>query len=141
MKVEALPRKAGTSSPPSANSVRSIARMTTASDPGRMKRCSLAAAAVRLARSAGYRGAGTVEFLLGGVLSRFRRIGTLTLGEQTPDGVASQIEFPCIVKPALQREFTNEFGEKVFRANDRKEFLDLCRRASHHTPVARSSRP
>jgi hypothetical protein len=28
----------------------------------------------------------TVEFLLGGVLSRFRRIGTLTLGERAPDG-------------------------------------------------------
>lgn len=61
---------------------------------------------------------------------------TFYIGEQTPDDVASRIEFPCIVKPALQREFTNEFGEKVFRANDRDEFLDLCRRASHHSLLA-----
>ena len=61
---------------------------------------------------------------------------TFYIGEQTPDDVASRIEFPCIVKPALQREFTNEFGEKVFRANDRDEFLDLCSRASHHSLLA-----
>lgn len=61
---------------------------------------------------------------------------TFYVGEQTPDEIASQIEFPCIVKPALQREFTNEFGEKVFRANDRREFLDLCGRASHHSLLA-----
>ena len=61
---------------------------------------------------------------------------TFYLREQTVEQVASQIEFPCIVKPALQREFTNEFGEKVFRAQDRGEFLDLCRRASHHSLLA-----
>lgn len=61
---------------------------------------------------------------------------TFYVGEQTPEQIAREIEFPCIVKPALQREFTNEFGEKVFRANDRKEFLDLCERARHHSLLA-----
>jgi predicted ATP-grasp superfamily ATP-dependent carboligase len=61
---------------------------------------------------------------------------TYYVGEQTPRQIAEEIVFPCIVKPALQREFTNEFGEKVFRANDRKEFLDLCDRARHHPLLA-----
>ena len=61
---------------------------------------------------------------------------TFYVGEQSPEQIAGTIEFPCIVKPALQREFTNEFGEKVFRANDRKEFLDLCARARHHSLLA-----
>src|SRR5262249_47781256 len=38
--------------------------------------------------------------------------GTYYIGEQTPEQIASRIKFPCIVKPALQREFTNEFGDK-----------------------------
>src|SRR5262245_16670808 len=33
---------------------------------------------------------------------------TYYLDEQTPESIASTIGFPCIVKPALQREFTNE---------------------------------
>ncbi|HZS45222.1 MAG TPA: carboxylate--amine ligase [Blastocatellia bacterium] len=57
---------------------------------------------------------------------------TYYLGKQTPEQIASSLEFPCIVKPALQREFTNEFGEKVFRAESRDEFLRLCERAAHH---------
>ncbi len=61
---------------------------------------------------------------------------TFYVGEQTPEQIAGEIEFPCIVKPTLQREFTNEFGEKVFRANDRREFLDLCARARHHSLLA-----
>ena len=61
---------------------------------------------------------------------------TYYVGEQTPERIAAEIRFPCIVKPALQREFTNEFGEKVFRANDRGEFLDLCARARHHSLLA-----
>ena len=61
---------------------------------------------------------------------------TYYVGEQRPDEIAAQMSFPCIVKPALQREFTNEFGEKVFRANTREEFLSLCERAAHHPLLA-----
>lgn len=61
---------------------------------------------------------------------------TWYVGEQTPDQIAAEIEFPCIVKPALQREFTNEFGEKVFRVETRDAFLEMCGRASHHPLLA-----
>jgi D-aspartate ligase len=61
---------------------------------------------------------------------------TFYLGEQTPQQIASEIEFPCIVKPALQREFTNEFGEKVFRVATREEFLAMCERAGRHALLA-----
>jgi D-aspartate ligase len=61
---------------------------------------------------------------------------TYYVGEHSPEQIASQIEFPCIVKPALQREFTNEFGEKVFRVESRKEFLEMCERAGHHPLLA-----
>jgi predicted ATP-grasp superfamily ATP-dependent carboligase len=61
---------------------------------------------------------------------------TFYIGEQAPEQIASEIKFPCIVKPALQREFTNEFGEKVLRAETREEFLLLCERAGHHPLLA-----
>jgi D-aspartate ligase len=61
---------------------------------------------------------------------------TFYIGEQTPEQVASEVSFPCIVKPALQREFTNEFGEKVLRAETRAAFLALCERAGHHPLLA-----
>jgi D-aspartate ligase len=61
---------------------------------------------------------------------------TYYVGEQSPDKIASEIEFPCIVKPALQREFTNEFGEKVFRVESREDFLQMCERAAHHPLLA-----
>jgi predicted ATP-grasp superfamily ATP-dependent carboligase len=61
---------------------------------------------------------------------------TYYVGEQRPEQIASEISFPCIVKPALQREFTNEFGEKVFHARTREEFLALCERAAHHPLLA-----
>jgi predicted ATP-grasp superfamily ATP-dependent carboligase len=61
---------------------------------------------------------------------------TYHLDRQRPEDVASQIGYPCIVKPALQREFTNEFGEKVFRAQTCDEFLELCTRASGHSLLA-----
>ncbi|HEY6328619.1 MAG TPA: carboxylate--amine ligase [Blastocatellia bacterium] len=57
---------------------------------------------------------------------------TFYLTEQKPEDIAAKIEFPCIVKPSLQREFTNEFGEKVFRAENRAHFLEMCERAAHH---------
>lgn len=61
---------------------------------------------------------------------------TYYVGEQSPEAIAAEIAFPCIVKPALQREFTNEFGEKVFRAASRAEFLALCERAARHPLLA-----
>lgn len=61
---------------------------------------------------------------------------TFYVGEQTPEQIASQIEFPCIVKPALQREFTNEFGEKVFRVETREAFFAMCERAARHPLLA-----
>lgn len=61
---------------------------------------------------------------------------TFYVSEQSPDEIANEIGFPCIVKPALQREFTNEFGEKVLRAESREEFLALCERAGHHALLA-----
>src|SRR6185369_4759179 len=61
---------------------------------------------------------------------------TFYVGEQTPEQIAAEISFPCIVKPALQREFTNEFGEKVLRAETREDFLALCERAGHHPLLA-----
>jgi D-aspartate ligase len=61
---------------------------------------------------------------------------TFYVGEQTPEQIAAEISFPCIVKPALQRAFTNEFGEKVLRAETREDFLLLCRRAGHHPLLA-----
>ena len=61
---------------------------------------------------------------------------TFYVGEQSPEQIASEIGLPCIVKPALQREFTNEFGEKVLRAESREDFLDLCERAAHHALLA-----
>jgi len=61
---------------------------------------------------------------------------TYYVGEQTPEQISNEISYPCIVKPALQREFTNEFGEKVLRANDREAFLALCKRAGHHPLLA-----
>jgi len=61
---------------------------------------------------------------------------TFYVGEQSPDKIANEISFPCIVKPALQREFTNEFGEKVLRAESREDFLALCKRAGHHALLA-----
>ena len=61
---------------------------------------------------------------------------TFDVGEQTPDQIAREIEFPCIVKPALQREFTNEFGQKVFRVETREEFFAMCERAAGHPLLA-----
>ena len=61
---------------------------------------------------------------------------TFYLDEQSPEQIAGEITFPCIVKPALQREFTNEFGEKVLRAESREDFLGLCARAGHHPLLA-----
>jgi predicted ATP-grasp superfamily ATP-dependent carboligase len=61
---------------------------------------------------------------------------TYYLDRQDPESLASEISYPCIVKPALQREFTNEFGEKVFRAETREEFLALWRRANQHSLLA-----
>ena len=61
---------------------------------------------------------------------------TFYVGEQSPEQIAGEIGFPCIVKPALQRAFTNEFGEKVLRAESREEFLSLCDRAGHHPLLA-----
>jgi D-aspartate ligase len=61
---------------------------------------------------------------------------TLYVAEQSPEQIADEIDFPCIVKPALQREFTNEFGEKVLRAESREDFLALCERAGHHALLA-----
>lgn len=61
---------------------------------------------------------------------------TYYVGEQSPEQIASEIGYPCIVKPALQREFTNEFGEKVLRAQTREQFLGLCERAGHHALLA-----
>jgi predicted ATP-grasp superfamily ATP-dependent carboligase len=61
---------------------------------------------------------------------------TFYLDQQSPEQIAAEISFPCIVKPALQREFTNEFGEKVLRAETREDFLALCARASHHALLA-----
>jgi D-aspartate ligase len=61
---------------------------------------------------------------------------TYYIGEQSPERIAAEIRFPCIVKPALQRAFTNEFGEKVFQVESRKEFLDMCERAGHHPLLA-----
>lgn len=61
---------------------------------------------------------------------------TYYVGEQSPESIAAEIEFPCIVKPALQREFTNECGEKVFRVESREAFLQMCERAAHHPMLA-----
>ena len=61
---------------------------------------------------------------------------TFYIGERSPDQVAAQIDFPCIVKPALQREFTNEFGEKVFRVANAAELLEMCERAARHPLLA-----
>ncbi|MGA9770875.1 MAG: carboxylate--amine ligase [Blastocatellia bacterium] len=61
---------------------------------------------------------------------------TYYLNDQNADSVAAQIGFPCILKPALQREFTNEFGEKVFRVESREEFLALVERAARHPMLA-----
>ncbi len=61
---------------------------------------------------------------------------TFYIGEESVETIADAIEFPCIVKPALQREFTNEFGEKVFRVETREAFLAMCTRAAHHPLLA-----
>jgi len=61
---------------------------------------------------------------------------TFYVGEQSPEQIANEITFPCIIKPALQREFTNEFGEKVLRAETRNDFFELCERAGHHPLLA-----
>jgi D-aspartate ligase len=61
---------------------------------------------------------------------------TFYVGEQSPEQIARDISYPCIVKPALQREFTHEFGEKVLRAETREDFLALCERAGHHPLLA-----
>jgi D-aspartate ligase len=61
---------------------------------------------------------------------------TFYLNERNTDQVASEVGFPCILKPALQREFTNEFGEKVFRVESREEFLQLAERAARHPLLA-----
>jgi predicted ATP-grasp superfamily ATP-dependent carboligase len=61
---------------------------------------------------------------------------TFYVGEESPQKIAAEITFPCIVKPALQREFTNEFGDKVFRVESREEFLKMCERAAHHPLLA-----
>jgi predicted ATP-grasp superfamily ATP-dependent carboligase len=61
---------------------------------------------------------------------------TFYLDEQTPEQIATEIEFPCIVKPALQREFTNEFGQKVFRVETREEFFAMYERAARHALLA-----
>jgi predicted ATP-grasp superfamily ATP-dependent carboligase len=61
---------------------------------------------------------------------------TFYLNEGNASQVASEVGFPCILKPALQREFTNEFGEKVFRVESREEFLQLAERAARHPLLA-----
>lgn len=61
---------------------------------------------------------------------------TFYLNERNAGEIASEIGFPCILKPALQREFTNEFGEKVFRIESREEFLALAERAARHPLLA-----
>jgi D-aspartate ligase len=61
---------------------------------------------------------------------------TFYVGEQSPEQIASEMSYPCIVKPALQRAFTNEFGEKVLRAESRADLLALFERAGHHPLLA-----
>jgi predicted ATP-grasp superfamily ATP-dependent carboligase len=61
---------------------------------------------------------------------------TFYVGDQSREQIAGEISYPCIVKPGLQREFTNEFGEKVLRAESREDFLALCERAGHHPLLA-----
>ena len=61
---------------------------------------------------------------------------TYYLNERNAGEIAAEIGFPCILKPALQREFTNEFGEKVFRVESREEFLKLVERAARHPLLA-----
>jgi D-aspartate ligase len=61
---------------------------------------------------------------------------TFYIDEEGASAIASQISFPCIVKPALQREFTNEFGQKVFRVDDPEEFVAICHRAREHQLLA-----
>ena len=61
---------------------------------------------------------------------------TFYIGEESPEQIASKIQFPCIVKPALQREFTNQFGQKVFRVETREDLLETCERASAHSLLA-----
>ncbi|MGH9822544.1 MAG: carboxylate--amine ligase, partial [Blastocatellia bacterium] len=61
---------------------------------------------------------------------------TYFLDQQSPAQVAKEIGFPCILKPALQREFTNEFGEKVFRIKSREEFIEKCEQAARHPLLA-----
>ena len=61
---------------------------------------------------------------------------TFYLNERNASDVAVEIGFPCILKPALQREFTNEFGEKVFRVESVEEFLRLAELAARHPLLA-----
>ncbi|HLG17303.1 MAG TPA: carboxylate--amine ligase [Blastocatellia bacterium] len=57
---------------------------------------------------------------------------TYYVDDLSPEQIASLTSFPCIVKPALQRAFTHEFGEKVFVAETRRELVALCERAARH---------
>lgn len=51
---------------------------------------------------------------------------TWYLAERPAREVADELEFPCIIKPAEQRLFFDRWGEKLWVANDRAEFLRLA---------------
>lgn len=61
--------------------------------------------------------------------------------EMPLERIAEEIPYPAILKPAFQREFTYEFGVKVFEARDRAEFLEMAARAERFGPVAQEMVP
>lgn len=61
--------------------------------------------------------------------------------EQSPEAIAKEVNYPVILKPAFQREFSYRFGVKVFEARSRDEFLRLAAEAAGFGLVAQEIIP
>jgi D-aspartate ligase len=61
---------------------------------------------------------------------------TWYLTSDTIEQVATELPYPCIVKPTEQRSFYDAFQEKAWRIHNPEELLAAVKRAGTHTLVA-----
>lgn len=66
---------------------------------------------------------------------------TWYLSEQAPEAIASQLPFPCVVKPAEQRLYYDRFGEKLRIVDDAESFLAAVREAEGFELLAQEMVP
>jgi D-aspartate ligase len=61
---------------------------------------------------------------------------TWFLDDMAPEELASQLTYPCIVKPTEQRSFYEAFGDKAWRVETPEDLAPTLERAAGHNLVA-----